>query len=81
MLILLADFTIYRAPSAPGCCSAAIISLLTTAKLNDLEPAAWLKDTLEKLPSWPNSRIDELLPLAQADRVKVVGLDAHDQAA
>jgi hypothetical protein len=22
-----------------------------------------LKDTLEKLPAWPNSRIDELLPL------------------
>jgi len=22
----------------------------------------WLKDTLEKLPTWPNSRIDELLP-------------------
>ncbi|WP_262966635.1 transposase domain-containing protein, partial [Methylobacter psychrophilus] len=25
-------------------------------------PEAWLKDTLEKLPTWPNSRIDELLP-------------------
>ncbi|MDA8328239.1 MAG: transposase domain-containing protein, partial [Betaproteobacteria bacterium] len=23
---------------------------------------AWLKDTLEKLPTWPNSRLDELLP-------------------
>jgi hypothetical protein len=37
--------------------------LLGTAKLNGLDPAAWLKDTLEKLPAWPNSRIDELLPL------------------
>ncbi|MGI0863882.1 IS66 family transposase, partial [Pseudomonas aeruginosa] len=44
--------------------AAAIQSLLATAKLNGIEPAAWLKDTLEKLPSWPNSRIDELLPLA-----------------
>ncbi|MDD4965319.1 transposase domain-containing protein, partial [Halothiobacillus sp.] len=26
---------------------------------------AWLKDTLEKLPTWPNSRIDELLPFRQ----------------
>lgn len=43
--------------------AAAIQSLLATAKLNDLEPLAWLKDTLEKLPSWPYSRIDELLPL------------------
>ena len=42
--------------------AAAIQSLLATAKLNDLEPLAWLKDTLEKLPTWPYSRIDELLP-------------------
>jgi transposase len=37
--------------------------LLGTAKLNQIEPYAWLKDMLEKLPTWPNSRIDELLPL------------------
>ena len=46
--------------------AAAIQSLLATAKLNDLEPLAWLKETLEKLPSWPYSRIDELLPLRSA---------------
>jgi transposase len=43
--------------------AAVIQSLLGTAKLNGLDPAAWLKDTLDKLPTWPNSRIDELLPL------------------
>lgn len=43
--------------------AAAIQTLLGTAKLNGLDPHAWLKDTLEKLPTWPNSRIDELLPL------------------
>jgi len=43
--------------------AAVIQSLLGTAKLNGLDPAAWLKDTLEKLPTWPNSRLDELLPL------------------
>ena len=42
--------------------AAAIQSLLGTAKLNGLNPEAWLKDTLEKLPTCPNSRIDELLP-------------------
>jgi len=26
---------------------------------------AWLTDSLEKLPSWPNRRIDELLPIKQ----------------
>ncbi|HWW07995.1 IS66 family transposase [Collimonas sp.] len=46
-----------------GCRAAAIQGLLATAKLNGLEPYAWLKDTLEKLPAWPYSRIDELLPL------------------
>ncbi len=44
--------------------AAAIQTLLGTAKLNDLNPAQWLTETLEKLPIWPNSRIDELLPFA-----------------
>jgi transposase len=43
--------------------AAAIQSLLATAKLNGLDPSAWLKATLENLPAWPNSRIDELLPI------------------
>ncbi|SMF94300.1 Transposase [Methylomagnum ishizawai] len=42
--------------------AASIQTLLGTAKLNGLDPAAWLRDTLAKLPAWPNSRIDELLP-------------------
>jgi hypothetical protein len=46
-----------------GVRAAAIQTLLGTAKLNGLDPYAWLKDTLEKLPTWPNSRLDELLPL------------------
>jgi transposase len=44
--------------------AAAIQTLLGTAKLNGINPAEWLRDTLEKLPTWPNRRIDELLPLA-----------------
>jgi transposase len=48
-----------------GIRAAAIQTLLGTAKLNGIDPAAWLKDTLEKLPTWPNSRIDELLPFAR----------------
>ena len=43
--------------------AAAIQSLLYTAKLNGLDPAAWLRETLEALPTCPNSRIDSLLPL------------------
>jgi transposase len=44
--------------------AAAIQSLLATAKRNGVEPQAWLKDVIDKLPTWPNSRIDELLPFA-----------------
>ena len=34
-----------------GIRAAVIQTLLGTAKLNDLDPFAWLKDTLEKLPT------------------------------
>jgi transposase IS66 family protein/transposase IS66-like protein len=44
--------------------AAAIQTLFGTAQLNSLDPAKWLNDTLTKLSTWPNSRIDELLPLA-----------------
>jgi transposase len=44
--------------------AAAIQSLFATAKLNGLDPARWLANTLEQLPTCPNSRIDSLLPLA-----------------
>jgi transposase len=44
--------------------AAAIQTLLGTVKLNGINPAQWLAGTLEKLPAWPDSRIDELLPLA-----------------
>lgn len=43
--------------------AAAIQSLLATAALNGLDPAAWLRTTLEKLPTCLNSEIDSLLPL------------------
>ena len=43
--------------------AAAIQSLLGTAKLNGLEPVAWLTGVLEKLPTWKNNRLEELLPL------------------
>ncbi|WP_327036923.1 transposase domain-containing protein [Methylomarinum vadi] len=36
-------------------------------KLNGLDPATWLKDSLDKLPTWPNTRIDELLPFNYPD--------------
>jgi hypothetical protein len=45
--------------------TATMYSLLGTARLNGFEPYAWLKETLEKLPSYPVNRVHELLPLAR----------------
>lgn len=42
--------------------AAAVMSLIQSAKLNGHDPHAYLRDVMEKLPTWPNSRIDELLP-------------------
>ena len=46
--------------------AAAIQSLFATAKLNGLDSARWLAETLEKLPTCPNSRIDSLLPFVDS---------------
>jgi transposase len=42
--------------------AAAIYSLIATAKLNDIDPQAWLADVLARLPDHPAKRIHELLP-------------------
>lgn len=42
--------------------AAAIMSLIESAKLNGLEPQAYLTDVLRRLPTQLNSRIHELLP-------------------
>ncbi len=42
--------------------AAAVMSLIQSAKLNGHDPHAYLKDVMDKLPTWPNSRIHELLP-------------------
>ena len=42
--------------------AAVVMSLVQSAKLNGLEPWAYLRDVLERLPTHLNSRIDDLLP-------------------
>ena len=42
--------------------AAAIMTLLHTARINAHEPYTYLKDVLERLPTLPASRINELLP-------------------
>ena len=54
---------LFAGSEAAGQRAAVIQSLLETARANAIEPLAWLTDTLQKLPSWPHRRLDELLPL------------------
>jgi transposase len=42
--------------------AAAMYSLIVTAKMNDIDPQAWLADVLARIAGHPASRIDELLP-------------------
>jgi len=42
--------------------AAAIMSLIQSAKLNGHDPYVYLKDVMERLPTQPTSRLEELLP-------------------
>jgi transposase len=42
--------------------AAAIYTLIETAKLNGIDPQAWLADVLARLPDHPARRLDQLLP-------------------
>ena len=42
--------------------AAAIYTLIETAKLNGVDPQAWLADVLARLPDHPAKRITDLLP-------------------
>jgi transposase len=47
---------------AGGKAAAIAYTLIETAKLNGVDPLAWLADTLARLPDHKITRIDELLP-------------------
>ena len=42
--------------------AAAMATLIQTAKLNDVDPQAWLADVLARVAAHPIHRLDELLP-------------------
>jgi hypothetical protein len=42
--------------------AAALYSLIVTAKMNEVDPQAWLADVLARIAGHPALRIDELLP-------------------
>ena len=52
----------FAGSDAGGHRAAAIYTLIATAKLNDVDPHAWLADVLARLPDHPARRIADLLP-------------------
>ncbi|SDF12343.1 Transposase IS66 family protein [Rhodospira trueperi] len=42
--------------------AAVMYTLIVTAKLNDIDPQAWLADVLARIADMPQSRLHELLP-------------------
>jgi transposase len=52
----------FAGSDAGGRRAAAIYSLIQSARLNNVDPQAWLADILARLQDHPAKRIDELLP-------------------
>ena len=42
--------------------AAIIYTLIETARLNHVDPEAWLGDVISRIADHPNTKIDELLP-------------------
>ena len=53
---------LFMGSDAGGERAAAIYSLVETAKLNGLDPEAYLREVLGRIAEHPINRIDELLP-------------------
>ena len=47
---------------AGGNAAAIAYTLIGTAKLNDVDPNAWLADTIARIPDYMITKVDDLLP-------------------
>ena len=53
---------LFMGSAAGGKAAAIAYTLIETAKLNDIDPQAWLADILDRIPDHKINRVDELLP-------------------
>ena len=68
---------LFAGSKAGGERAAAIYSVIETAKLNGIEPQAYIADVIEKIASgWPASRWDELMPWNWTAEVAPVSMAA-----
>jgi transposase len=67
---------LFAGSDAGGMRAAHIYTLIRTAKLNGLEPEAYLRDILGRIGDHPINRVDDLLPWAWSPAVDAVKLAA-----
>ena len=60
--------------------AAVMLTLITSARLNDIDPKAWLADVLARIADLPASRLHELLPW-EWKRLRQADMPADQQAA
>ena len=53
--------SLFAGSDGGGRTSVAIATLLQTAKMNNVDPLAWLTQTLERI-GWPDNEVDALMP-------------------
>ena len=51
--------------------AAVLYTLIQTARLNDVDPQAWLADVLARIADHPVARLDELLPWNWAPQLRI----------
>jgi transposase len=56
--------------------AAAMYSLVVTAKMNGIDPQAWLTDVLSRIATHPAHRLDELLPWNWTPRASAIAAQA-----
>lgn len=60
--------------------AAVLYTLIQTARLNDVDPQAWLADVLARIADHPVSRLDELLPWNWRNRDGVLSQGSPEQS-
>jgi len=59
---------LFAGSDSGGMRAAILYTLIRSARLNGVEPEAWLRDVLSRIADHPINRVDELLPWAWAAR-------------
>lgn len=66
---------LFAGSDAGGDRAAAMYSLIGSAKLNGLDPQAYLRHVIERIADHPVNRVDELLPWNVADAIQRSNVD------